>query len=102
MQHDDVMARLCDRHMKLRVQLRFVICVTLLMCGFHLVENRLNDPKVGVRTKPRGPFGCQPFHVAAERKIVEHGFVVTCKKLCQGRGERAAEHIGDIDPRAGL
>ncbi len=97
MQHHHVVAGIDDGGMELRVQPRLFLGTGPGLGRLHLVEDGLQYLEVAVRSQPRGAFGRQPLHVAAEREIIEHRLLMGGKQPRQSRRESRAEHIGHVD-----
>ena len=85
MQHDDVVARLNNRQMKVGVEPCLVARVALGLRQFHFFKDRVDHFEVCIGPKPRGPLSCQALHVAPKADVVEHCLVVGRKK-CHKRG----------------
>ena len=68
MQHDDIVAGLDDRHVKLGIQLRLVRRIAFGMGGLHLLKQAVDHRKVGIGPQPRGSLCRQPLQ--SRRKAI--------------------------------
>ena len=85
MEHDHIMARLDDRKMEVRIQLRFFLRCVFVMRSLHLLKDGIDHIQIGLRAEFCGALCGKSFHISAKGEVVEHRIIMAREKAGQGR-----------------
>ena len=84
------MAGFDDGQVKFGIKAGFICSMAFAMRHFHFLKQRLDHLQIHIRGKTSGPAGGQTFHIASERQVIKHRFIVIGKQFNQNLRKCAA------------